>query len=238
MEAYLPLYYWHFNYHHWLIECLPSLLDWVQNPELQQLQLVLPERLNAFQQATLDLLQIPHHKTCSFGENDVLFDQFWVPSLGNFSPLQLRQVRESLLKAAQIEPWEQESPTQTKRRRLYFSRRDAASRRVSNEADLWSLLRAFQFELLELGGMSLREQMRLMNEAEVIMGPHGAGLSNLVFAPPDCKLIELMPRDTVNHCFWLLSQAHLHTLLCAQSLEAQSSEGRKPEQKYAYLTGD
>jgi capsular polysaccharide biosynthesis protein len=39
--------------------------------------------------------------------------------------------------------------------------------------------------------LSLREKARLLARAEVIAGPHGAGLTNILFAPPGCKVFEV-----------------------------------------------
>lgn len=225
-DAYLPVYYWHFNYHHWLIECLPLLLEYRDNPRLHSLKLILPAQLNAFQQATLDLLQIPTEKIVFFQGNDCTFKRLWVPTLGNFLPQQLQSVKSSLFAAAKIQPllpqMLSEPGQSTQRKRLYISRTDATERRVSNEQQLIPLLKQYGFEMLELGSLSLSEQMHWMNQASVLMGPHGAGLSNLIFTPSDCLLLELMPRDTINHCFWLLSNA----------LRAQNEINN-----YAYLTG-
>ena len=38
-----------------------------------------------------------------------------------------------------------------------------------------------------------------------MIGPHGAGLTNMLVAPAKSTLVELMPDDEVNHCFWLLT---------------------------------
>jgi hypothetical protein len=37
------------------------------------------------------------------------------------------------------------------------------------------------------------------------VAPHGAGLANLVFAPPGAGVVELFARDYVNECFWALA---------------------------------
>ena len=44
---------------------------------------------------------------------------------------------------------------------------------------------------MNLGGLSFAEQVALFAEAEVVVGPHGAGLTNCVFMAPGGALIEL-----------------------------------------------
>ena len=48
----------------------------------------------------------------------------------------------------------------------------------------------------------MAEQVRLFSEAHTIMGPHGAGLTNLVYAHRP-KLIEFIPVDRWNFGFFL-----------------------------------
>jgi capsular polysaccharide biosynthesis protein len=68
-------------------------------------------------------------------------------------------------------------------RRLYVSRSDAKLRRIANEGDLLRVLAEHDFEVVTPGTLSLRDQVALFMGAEAIVGPHGAGLANLLFAP-------------------------------------------------------
>jgi hypothetical protein len=77
------------------------------------------------------------------------------------------------------------------RRRLLISRGDAVERKIRNEAELLSALNDLGFERVMPGELSFADQARLFADAEVIVGPHGAGLTNILFAPPDCKVVEL-----------------------------------------------
>lgn len=51
--------------------------------------------------------------------------------------------------------------------------------------------------------MPLKDQLQAIVDAEIIAGPHGAGLTNILFADPSAKILELHPDDEVNYCFWL-----------------------------------
>lgn len=75
--------------------------------------------------------------------------------------------------------------------RIYVSRRHAATRRLRNEDALAGALAAeLGFEVVDNETLSLREQVRRYRHAEVIAGPHGAGLANLVFARAPRALVE------------------------------------------------
>ncbi len=86
-----------------------------------------------------------------------------------------------------------------KRRRLFISRKDAAtaSRRIVNEEALLPLLEKFGFERVTLGHLSFQEQAALFASAECIASPHGAGLSNLCFCSPPARLLEIFAPDTL-----------------------------------------
>jgi capsular polysaccharide biosynthesis protein len=208
--SYLPFYYWHHNYHHWLLECLPLLLEYVEHHDPAHMKLLLPqEELNTFQKSALHLLEIPESALCPHPAEGLLCETLYVPDLGKFSAPQLKHTREYLLQKLQLTP----QPT----RKLYVSRQDATCRRVINEAELRPLLHAEGFEILYLENLSFTEQIQSFSEAAVIMGPHGAGLTNLLFAGKHTQIIELLPDDSINHCFWIMASAL--------------------EQRYTYLTG-
>lgn len=81
------------------------------------------------------------------------------------------------------------------RRRIYISRADARKRRLKNEKALLPLFEAKGFEPVAAGMLSFRDQVSLFSEASAIAGPHGAGLSHILFAPPGVNVLELFPAD-------------------------------------------
>jgi hypothetical protein len=82
-------------------------------------------------------------------------------------------------------------PRAGRSRRLLISRSDATTRRVTNEAALWQALEPEGFELVHLGGLAFEEQVAAFADAEVVIGPHGAGFANLLFAGPGTRVVEL-----------------------------------------------
>jgi len=91
-------------------------------------------------------------------------------------------------------------------RRFLISRSRAPRRRLRNEEDLWqNVLARLGFERLYLEEYSVQEQAQLIAVAAFIVAPHGAGLTNLIFAPKQCCVIELLNRNYPATCFWHLS---------------------------------
>ena len=90
--------------------------------------------------------------------------------------------------------------------RLYVSRADALQRRLADEDRLVALLEPLGFTCLTLSGRPIDEQIQLFARADVVVGPHGGGLSNLVWCRPGTAVVELYAHDYVNPVFWGLSE--------------------------------
>jgi hypothetical protein len=97
-------------------------------------------------------------------------------------------------------------------KRLYVSRADATDRRIRNEGALIEVLDDYGFERIVPGEKSFAEQVRLFSEAEIVLGPHGAGLTNIVFAT-ETVLIELFGSYR-NACFFVLAKGMNHDYAC------------------------
>lgn len=93
-------------------------------------------------------------------------------------------------------------------RRIYISRADASDRRVRNHKEVMDVLSPLGFESLELSELSFYEQVQLFSEADAVIGPHGAGLVNLMFADR-VDVIEIFGSKT-KPTFFMLSQSLNH----------------------------
>ena len=76
-------------------------------------------------------------------------------------------------------------------RRIYISRRDAQTRRVTNEAEVLALLGRYGFEVIVPGELPYREQVAAFAAASHVVGPHGAGLTNVALCRPGTQVLEI-----------------------------------------------
>jgi hypothetical protein len=97
--------------------------------------------------------------------------------------------------------------SRTGTRRLWISRGRARNRRLQNEDEIFSILAPFGFEKVELESMSFREQVDRFAQAETVAGPHGAGMTNLMFAPRGARVLELFPAVFVNPVFYSMANS-------------------------------
>ena len=86
-------------------------------------------------------------------------------------------------------------------KRIYIDRRGALARRLVNESELVEQLERMGIVAVALEQLTLGEQIELFRSAELIVAPHGAGLTNCIFASPGCRVVELLMDSYVNWCF-------------------------------------
>lgn len=174
------------NYYHCLFQISPKI--WLledQGFDLNKIDWYLLERSTAsFQNEIIDSLGIdkdriidvkehPHVK----GELLMALPSFWKPE-----PWICKRLRKTFL--------DEQPLTQTGTQRIYISRNKASYRRILNEEGLLEVLNRYGFRILQLEGLSIREQARIFQSAEMIMTAHGAALANTVFCEPGTLVIE------------------------------------------------
>lgn len=117
----------------------------------------------------------------------------------------------------------------SKKERIYISRKLTPYRRIVNEEEVVNLLAKLGFITVTLESISVAEQASLMAGAKVIISPHGAGLTNLVFCNPGTKIIEIFSPKFINSIFWQISNicglSHYH-LICEDYEDNSSVEYR------------
>jgi capsular polysaccharide biosynthesis protein len=91
-------------------------------------------------------------------------------------------------------------------RRIYVTRgHEPHNRIVVNEAEVVELLASRGFEVVDPGGHPVAEQIRMFAEAECIVSPHGAALTNLLFASPGASVVEILAPNYVDVSYWKLA---------------------------------
>lgn len=112
------------------------------------------------------------------------------------SPAAVRWLRDSAHRNGDT----QEDTAQT---RIFISRTDAERRHLANHDDIEAYLETQGFESYELSTLSFAEQVALFQRADIVVGVHGAGLTNLVFAA-DCRVYEIIG-DVYKPTYYLLA---------------------------------
>jgi capsular polysaccharide biosynthesis protein len=99
-------------------------------------------------------------------------------------------------------------------RRLFVSRQEAGNRRIVDIDRLNPLFDEYGFERFRPEKYPVAEQVQTFADADVVLGVHGAGLTNLLFAT-DATLVELFGKY-VNPVFYALSVQTGNDYTCAK----------------------
>ena len=88
------------------------------------------------------------------------------------------------------------------RNRIYVSRKQAVRRHLANETEFLPLLKKHNFRKIHLEQFSIREQVELFRKTSHVIAAHGAGLTNVLFAPADVRILEIRPElSSGQFCF-------------------------------------
>ena len=88
---------------------------------------------------------------------------------------------------------------------IIVSRSNALRRRLLNEENLCSQLKKYGFKKIFFEKLSFEKQAELSMNCKIMIGYHGAGLTNLVFMKKNTHLIEIFNKHYENEHFKLFS---------------------------------
>jgi capsular polysaccharide biosynthesis protein len=189
----------HYYYGHWMLDTLPR-LALLRAGGLPWQKIVAPQA-TGFQRETLSLLGIDPSIIISERDLHIEAQPLIVPSLpglpGNPPRWACDFLRDSFLPLA--------GARAAGDRKIYISRERAKTRHLVNEPELLRALEARGFERVLLEELPFLEQVKLLNEASVVISPHSTGLTNLVFSRPGTKVIEIFSPKYVTVCWWALA---------------------------------
>ena len=186
------------NYYHFIVDVLPRL-------ELLAQAGVVPDgyvvsRRTRFQRELLDRLGVD--EASMIEPEDVAHvraEELVVPSLPD-NHLRHPAWVSSWLRSRLL-PVQPAAP----HRRLYVGRGTARhTRRIENQLEVVAALEPLGFVSIDPGSLSVAEQIRLFAEAEIVVGAHGAAMTNAVFCPEGAAVVELFSDKYVNECYWNL----------------------------------
>lgn len=90
--------------------------------------------------------------------------------------------------------------------KIYISREGSSFRRLVNREEIEAILKRYGYEEVRAENHPFLEQAALFAKAKFIVTVHGAGLTHLIFAPSDCRLLELHPARYVNPAYFFLAR--------------------------------
>lgn len=197
------------NHSHWLTAHLPRLLLMREKGLLDQ-ALLPTERTDAID-GSLQMLGLKPEDFQTYNPDRPLFvEELTILGTDRFRPELLQMVPEAFGVLEAGPP----------HRKVFISRLQATRRRLVNEEEIWAFLKPQGFERVLMENLSFEAQVQLMRETAVLMAPHGAGLTNMIFCPKGAHIIEIADLSFPNPNFYALASAmgHHYWLIPAESL--------------------
>lgn len=183
------------NYYHWLLEDFPVAL---RAREINRdVEALIPKNVPSFVLATLDQASMPFSQKRGM----VRVPNLIVPTRSEDSGWHRRSDLDLIRNSVGVA-----SPSRTNQKKLYISRR-FSNRAFENEKQIEDFLLRRGFDVLYLERLSFSAQTELFSSAEIVVGTHGAGLSNIVFANQQARVIEIATMTYSNYCFETLAHA-------------------------------
>ena len=193
------------NYYHFLMDLLPRWGIFREAFPDDTPEHVLLSASQPYQRELLEMLRAGDDGLAAAGaieqRNHLVLraDRLRVPSLPNHDTLAPPWTTEWLRR--RFPPRSDTGP-----RRIYVTRGDRRHTRVvRNETELLPELRHLGFTVVDPGRLSVQEQIDTFASAEVVVAPHGAALTNLCFAQPGVRVLELFAPRYLNSCYWCIT---------------------------------
>ena len=191
------------NYWHWLFDVLPRINICENIIELDKIDFfLLPDNKRKFQIETLEILGIPQRKQISsVNFRHIISKELYVT---NHPVILTNDVTDDIqntplwisewLKKKFIKKNINEKVNFSKK--IYIDRGDSISnvkdlRSITNEEKVKQFLLQDGFKIIKLGDLHFKDQVLTFNNADIIVGLHGAGFANLAFCKSNTKIIEL-----------------------------------------------
>jgi capsular polysaccharide biosynthesis protein len=222
--------HWGSNYNHWLWDELPRLFSAL--PYLpSELRFIVADDMTDAQRDSLHFLGIsPERCVRQSFHGQTKVERLWFATpLGHSdqastAPDVAFRIRQAFLEKCGAH-------TSVGRRRFFISRAKAKYRRLLNENEIMLQISKYGFECVQAENLTFKQQVRLFSEAEVILGQHGAGLTNMLFAPLHCKILEIHGPE-VTRCHYLMMASilgHAYDCFVGQVPETSKTPTKEPD---------
>lgn len=195
------------NIYHWFVDVMPRLYA-IARSHTGELTLLVPETMPEYQRETLnhavDAMAPTAVRIETVGPREAVVCEEYL-----FSPPVAWH--ESGFLPSPVLEWIRNAVTtgygasRVRDRRIFISRAGATRRMISNETELHPVLTRFGFEIVRAEDYDYRRQVAMFAGSEAVAGPHGAGLTNLLFS--DARtVVELHPAGAARSHYFLLAK--------------------------------
>ena len=203
------------NYAHWMTEVLPRLALFCADERFKGVPIVVDDGLHKNIMESLLVVTGADREiiTLPIGRA-IQIDTLFLTSVAGYVPFARRNKKNSGHSHGVFSPRafelilkiifcsEGKLPEQAWPEKIYL-RRNSGARKVTNAATLEKLLLARGYTIVEPENLTFFQQVQLFRHVKIIIGSSGAALTNILFAPPNVKVLVLISKhpDT-SYWYW------------------------------------
>ncbi len=201
------------NYAHWLLDIVPKIKILSEAYNLKKIDYFYFSKLNSFQKATFEMLKLNSNKVIDSRINKHCFLDNLIfcthPNYlkGTFSTAQnnlprwiVNFLRKKFLNnsAKKIKNFD----------KIYIDRSDSQYNhcKIINDNEIKNYLRKEGFKIVKLSNFSFDKQISIFKNCNIVIGPHGAGMANLIFCKRKTKVVEIRPLGHPNNVYKRISK--------------------------------
>lgn len=196
---------WATGYYHWILDALTKLMVLEKTVGYSRLTLLIPDNYPRFAFESLALLA-PELKILHLPENTGAIVRNLL--LVRLSPrIVLTPEFMDIFRKWLFEKLNMPFPYLSQFQRIYVSRAHDKIRRILYEDKLIKFLTIHGFKTIHAENLSFKQQILLFSACEVLLGVHGAGLTNMIWMPSERGItieISVPPhphKGDTNRCF-------------------------------------
>lgn len=206
-KAYIILDHWSANYFHWVTEVLPKIFILIEKEPT--VSLLIPDWLFKYSFIEETVKRIPQLKYKIISNRNPFFILRGIAVdlkliSGNYNPVVLQQVHSFFKKSIQVQKKETAQ-------RIFIYRSITHGRGIINFEEVLHVLKKYNIQVVDFAELNWLEQFELMQNTSLLIGVHGAGLTNMMFMPTSSKVVELRKKgDATNNCYFSMASALNH----------------------------
>jgi capsular polysaccharide biosynthesis protein len=215
---------------HWFVDYLPKIKAIEQYDDEYGIypELLIPRDPPDWLIDSLKLLDVPTEKINQRTESRYHLDTLIIPFVPRHTSLTAPSG--DFARSPQVLNWianrltDCVNQSESNKERILITRRDADSRRIYNEDEIITLLSDYGFTPVNLSTMSLRDQIKLFESTEYVIAPHGAGLTNIIYAS-NINVLEIFG-DFVSPIYYQIAAGLGHEYSFVQCDDIKSSDNK------------
>lgn len=207
------------NYYHWMLEHLLKLqgIEEYERKTGKTVKLIIPPDPSPYVTESLKLMGYDKNEYIEWNQDVLRANNLILPSFPSPRPESIRWMKNRItpdsgtIESTSADKW------------IYISRQKMNKRKIINYGEFSDLLNKYGIESVACEDISLEEEINLFKNVDGIIGPHGAGLSSIVWGE-NIQLIEIF-NNVIKAPYYVLCYIldHDYTAFSAKPIKGKTN---------------